>query len=247
MADLLFEDPELAALYDPLCPRDQRGDFGFYLPMILSARSVLDVGCGTGSLLHEAREAGHQGRLVGIDPAVGMIEQARHYPGIEWVHGDLKSTELQGPFDFIVMTGHAFQVLIEDRQILETLRTIRHLLAPGGRFGFETRNPLAREWEEWGHKGPLTIAYPGGPPVTYVCRVENPFDGKVLSFTQTYSSEAWATPRVSWSTLRFLGVEELDGFLREAGLEVVEQVGDWDSDALTARSREIISVVGAAR
>ena len=43
MADLLFEDPELAALYDPLCPRDERGDYGFYLPMILSAGSVLDV------------------------------------------------------------------------------------------------------------------------------------------------------------------------------------------------------------
>ena len=186
MADLLFEDLELAALYDPSCPRNERGDFGFYLPMILSAESVLDVGCGTGSLLHEAREAGHRRRLVGIDPAIGMIEQARRYPGIEWVHGDLTSTDLKGPFDFIVMTGHAFQVLLEDAQVLETLNAIRRLLAPGGRFGFETRNPEAREWEEWGSDGPLTIAYPGGPPVTYVCKVETPFDGKTLSFTQTY-------------------------------------------------------------
>ena len=38
MADLLFEDPELAALYDPVCPRDERGDYGFYLPLIMAPR-----------------------------------------------------------------------------------------------------------------------------------------------------------------------------------------------------------------
>jgi SAM-dependent methyltransferase len=246
MADLLFEDSELAALYDPVCRREDRGDYGFYLPMIMAAGSVLDVGCGTGSLLHEARLLGHNGRLCGIDPAIGMIEQARHYPGIEWIHGDLKSTKLRGPFDFIVMTGHAFQVLLDDTQILETLQAIRHLLGPGGRFGFETRNPLAREWEGWGREGPLTIAYPGGPPVTYVCKVETPFDGKTLSFTQTYTSPAWAAPRVSWSTLRFLGVAELNNFLREAGLEVVEQRGDWDHGPVTRASLEIITIARAA-
>jgi SAM-dependent methyltransferase len=246
MADLLFEDPDLAALYDPVCPRDERGDYGFYLPRIMAARSVLDVGCGTGSLLHEAREAGHQGRLVGVDPAIGMIGEARRYSGIEWIHGDLTSPALEGPFDFVVMTGHAFQVLLEDAQILETLNAIRRLLAPGGLFGFETRNPSAREWEAWGREGALVIASPGGPPVTYVCKVETPFDGKTLSFTQTYSSAAWPAPRVSWSTLRFLGVAELNRLLAVAGLELVEQFGDWERGPVTDGSLEIVSIVRAA-
>ena len=43
------------------------------LPMILAAESVLDVGCGTGALLHWARESGHGGRLVGLDPAKSKI------------------------------------------------------------------------------------------------------------------------------------------------------------------------------
>jgi len=35
----------------------------------MAAPSVLDVGCGTGAMLHEARQLGHVGRLCGLDPA----------------------------------------------------------------------------------------------------------------------------------------------------------------------------------
>ena len=80
MADFQFSDARLAALYDAFSPWDDRGDFGFYLPLVMSARAVLDVGCGTGALLHAARQAGHTGRLCGLDPAAGMLAQARRTP-----------------------------------------------------------------------------------------------------------------------------------------------------------------------
>ena len=75
MADELYADAQLAALYDRLYPRS--ADFGFYLPLIMAAERVLDVGCGTGALLHEARRCGHAGRLCGLDPADSMLAQAR--------------------------------------------------------------------------------------------------------------------------------------------------------------------------
>lgn len=34
----------------------------------MAAGSVLDVGCGTGSMLQSARERGHAGRLAGLGP-----------------------------------------------------------------------------------------------------------------------------------------------------------------------------------
>ena len=117
MVDRLFSEPRLAALYDLFSPWERRSDLHFYLPLIMSARAVLDVGCGTGAMLHRARESGRAGRLCGLDPAPGMLEQARKRPDIECILGDLASVSFDREFDLIVMTGHAFQVLVEDRDL----------------------------------------------------------------------------------------------------------------------------------
>ena len=74
------------------------------------------------------------------------------------------------------------------------------------------------------------------------CRIDTPFDGRVLSFSQTYTSPAWNKPRVSSSTLRFLDPSVLAAFLAEAGLAVERQFGDWDRADLTDTSPEIITV-----
>jgi ubiquinone/menaquinone biosynthesis C-methylase UbiE len=39
--------------------------------------TVLDVGCGTGRLLRKARKYWPKAQLIGVDPADGMIENAR--------------------------------------------------------------------------------------------------------------------------------------------------------------------------
>jgi len=73
-----LRDARLVALYDLFDPPVRRADFACYLPRILSAHAVLDVGCGSGALLRMAREVGRRGRLCGLDPAPGMLLQARH-------------------------------------------------------------------------------------------------------------------------------------------------------------------------
>jgi SAM-dependent methyltransferase len=247
MIDPHFSDIELAELYDALFSgeRRSRGDFDFYLPLLMAADSVLDVGCGTGALLHQARGRGHRGYLCGLDPAPGMIAVARRHRGIEWIQGDLAAANLARRFDLIVMTGHAFQVLLEDEEIRRTLTAIRALLTPQGRFAFETRNPAARDWETWPQKYAAEVVERSGTTVTVTCRIETPFDGRILSFTQTYASPVWDPPRVSRSTLRFLDASALSAFLTEAGLAVERQFGDWDRTPLTASSPEIITLARA--
>ena len=243
MVDRLFSKPSLAELYDAFCAGRQ--DFGFYLPLVMSARNVLDVGCGTGELLHLAREVGHTGRLCGLDPAEAMLEQARKRSDIEWVPGYLASVDWCEEFDLVVMTGHAFQVLVEDDQIRESLAAIRSALTWDGRFVFETRNPLAREWENWTPEHAIEVVH-NDRVVQMAHQVETPVIGDLVSFTITFTSSSWNRPEISKSTLRFLGAESLSFFLSGAGLAIEEQFGDWDGQELTDTSLEIITVARRA-
>jgi ubiquinone/menaquinone biosynthesis C-methylase UbiE len=62
--DAAFAEPRLAQIYDPMDP--DRRDLDVYAAMAeeFGARSVLDVGCGTGTLacLLAARAGGNRGR-----------------------------------------------------------------------------------------------------------------------------------------------------------------------------------------
>ncbi|UED87231.1 class I SAM-dependent DNA methyltransferase [Streptomyces profundus] len=234
MADHQFADADLAALYDRFHPWESRGDSPFYLPRVLAARAVLDIGCGTGMLLHRARDAGHTGRLCGLDPAVGMLEQARRRTDVEWVQGDLETVDWHGEFDLAVMTGHAFQVLVDDEELRAALAAVRQLLTRDGRFAFETRNPAVRVWERWTPENGASTRAPDGALVRMEHRVLSPAPGEALAgtvtFSTTFSSPDWPRDDESSSTLRFLDVSELDAFLAEAGLEVAERYGDWDGN-----------------
>ena len=242
MVDRLFSEPSLALLYDLFCPWEPRSDFSFYLPLVMSAEAVLDVGCGTGALLHGAREAGHTGRLCGLDPADAMLDRARTRSDIEWVLGDLASVDWDREFDLIVMSGHAFQVFVNDDDLRDSLSAIRSALTEGGRFAFETRNPLVRAWERWTPDNAVEVVTAAGAVVRMAHQVETPVDGDIVSFTITFTSPGWDQPQLSRSTLRFLDAETLSSFLSDAGLTIEEQFGDWDRQPLTDTSPEIVTI-----
>lgn len=78
MADAIFEDPRLAQIYDAL--DGDRTDLEAYLDLAdeFDAHSVLDIGCGTGTLA--CRRAQRGLKVTGIDPAAASLEVARHKP-----------------------------------------------------------------------------------------------------------------------------------------------------------------------
>ncbi|MFJ3756839.1 class I SAM-dependent methyltransferase [Streptomyces sp. NPDC090080] len=243
MVDHSFADLSLAALYDRLNPWGPGDDF--YLDLVMAAGSVLDVGCGTGRLLRRAREAGHEGRLAGLDPAAAMLVQGRRAePGVEWILGDLRTRLWDGAgFDLVVMTGHAFQVLLGDEEVRTALAAVRRALTPTGRFVFETRNPGARAWERWTPDRVYDVTDADGRAIRVWHEVEGAPAGERVTFTETYDGSPWPEPRVCRATLRFLGPESLAGFLADAGLRITEQYGDWSRGPLTSTSPEIITVV----
>ncbi len=268
MVERQFADDRLAALYDVFHPAAQRDDFAFYLPLVMAGRAVLDVGCGTGALLRLAREAGHAGRLCGLDPAAGMLNQARQRPDIEWVHGDLSTVGWEREFELVVMTGHAFQELVEDDEIRAALAAIRAALVDGGRFAFETRNPL---WaspptratqeavvEQARLRGDF-FAFLETRDEERAWRTYTDSRGHDVreSFTQAYDHVAqvlhltsyrrWREgneerTKVTREALRYTFPQELTALLHHNGFSVIRQYGDWNLEPLSAASTSIIVV-----
>lgn len=226
-----------AAWYDVLNPWGPSDEF--YLELVMSAGSVLDVGCGTGRLLHRAREAGHSGRLCGLDPDPAMLEQARARADIEWVLADAASADWDREFELVVMASHAFQVFIDDDELRASLRAMRAALLEGGRFVFETRHPQARAWEGWNTSSERRNRDGEVVEVTYELL---DVTGDVVRFTETLSGHWWDRAQIEHGTLRFLDPDTLAAFLHETGFVVEEQFGDWYGGPLTDTSEEIITI-----
>ncbi|HEX5542552.1 MAG TPA: class I SAM-dependent methyltransferase [Micromonospora sp.] len=238
-----FTDADTAALYDLLNPWDgtRWPSDAFYTELVMAADSVLDVGCGTGSMLKQARELGHPGRLVGVDPDVAALARARRRVDIEWVEGVAADIAWKQEFELATMTSHAFQCFIEDDEVRASLAAIRKALRDGGRFAFETRHPQARAWVEWHGAEPAEVVDGTGHLLRQSHVVESVVDG-VVTLIETTTDADGAVLRVDRGRLRFLDVEWLNAFLVEAGFAIEAQYGDWRRGPITDESHEIITI-----
>lgn len=238
--DEAFADCRLARLYDAECPWHAQDDF--YLALDSRAASVLDVGCGTGTRLVKAREVGHPGPLVGVDPAPGMLTVARGKTDrVRWIHGDAQTMDIDRRFELVTMTGHAFQTLQDDESVRAALRNFHRHLDPGGLLSFETRNPQVRAWESWvAEKSRTEIRAPDGEP--YEVWVDDPVTQGVdlVAFTSMVRSLSTGEELSSTSTLRFIDSAHLRCLLQEAGFRIEAWFGDWDRSAASSSSPEII-------
>ncbi|MFI6815417.1 class I SAM-dependent methyltransferase [Nonomuraea sp. NPDC050328] len=238
----MFTDDEAAELYDRLNPWDPAAwpSDAFYDALVAAADSVLDVGCGTGAMLRLARAGGHTGRLVGIDPDASALARARSRTDIEWVHGVAADVRWDAEFALATMVSHAFQCLVTDAEVRASLAAVRRALRPGGVFAFETRHPQARAWESWNPENGSEVVDGRGRKLWVEHRVEQ-VAGDVVTFTETTSVEG-EVARVDRTSLRFMDVATLNGFLTEAGFEIEAQYGDWRRGPITEESREIVTL-----
>lgn len=92
---------------------------------------LLDIGCGSGTLL--AAAAGQGAVPVGIDISPGMVQAARkRVPGAEVLVADAQTAELPGPFDRVVSR---FGVMFFDDPVA-AFGNVRRSTADGGRLAF---------------------------------------------------------------------------------------------------------------
>ncbi|MFE0812814.1 methyltransferase domain-containing protein [Streptomyces sp. NPDC058848] len=101
-----------------------------------AGRRVLDLGCGTGASTAALAAAFPAAEIVGVDASAGMLERtrAKQWPArVRFVHApaqELHRAGVHGPFD-AVLAAYLFRNLTDPDAVL---RSVRDLLAPGGRL-----------------------------------------------------------------------------------------------------------------
>jgi hypothetical protein len=148
-------------------------------------------------------------------------------------------------FELALMTGHAFQFLVTDDDVNQSLAAIRHALLDGGRFVFDTRNPTARSWEQWNPENAIDVVHPDGRRLRVWHEVED-VSGGVVTITETTADLDGAAVRVDRARLRFLSVDELEVFLADADFQIEAHYGGWSHQPLEALSSEIVTVAATA-
>lgn len=222
MPDTVFTVPRLAQIYDVL--EGERDDLDHYLAIAaeFGARSVLDVGCGTGTFACLLADRGIE--VVGVDPAAASLDIARAKPGaqcVRWLHGDATSLpKLQ--VDLATMTANVGHVFLSDEELSATLRGIDAALSPGGHLVFEIRDPARKAWLEWNRESTyVSLDIPGAGRVeTWLDLTE--VSGDYVSYRRTCVFAADRAMLTSDSTRRFRRRAEIEGSLRSAGYTLVD-------------------------
>ena len=94
--------------------------------------TVLDVGCGTGRLLRKAKARWPKAQFIGVDPAAGMIEQARRLmPEAKFYVSQAESLPLPDASVDLVFSTVSYNFW-QDQE--KGLREIKRVLQVGGRL-----------------------------------------------------------------------------------------------------------------
>lgn len=159
-----------------------------------------------------------------------MLDVARRKPHgseIEWVQSASQTFKSEKRYDLIIMTGHAFQVLLSDEDVSAAMRVMVQHSKNDGLIVFESRNPNFDWSADWNYT--MDFDTPFGR--LRESRQLISMDGEFMVFELHY--EFPDEKLVSHCKLRFLTCEQILEFASDAGLVVDTIYGGWHGEPLS--------------
>lgn len=102
-------------------------------------RTILDLGCGTGSHAVPLAQRGYD--VAGVDRSEAMLARARErgstIAALTFELGDVRSVDMGRSFDSVVMMFAVLGYQLGNADVLAALATARRHLRPGGLFVFD--------------------------------------------------------------------------------------------------------------
>lgn len=228
--DLLYRD------------KDYGGEANFISKLLQAhapeARSILELGCGTGMHATLLAQKGYE--VCGVDMSAQMLEGAKQrvqaLPAqlaskLQFHQGDIRSFRLSQQFDAVISLFHVISYQTTNEDLRSAFATAKTHLKPGGAFIFDcwygpavlTEPPAVRvkrlqdaEIAVTRIAEPVMYANDNLVDVNYQVFIKNLEDGTIEPIEETHR-------------MRYLFKPELETFLSGAGLELIG-CGEWMTD-----------------
>ncbi len=215
---------------------EDRGDLRFWESMAQrwSARSILELGCGTGRVT-EVLTAGAS--VIAVDVLVEMLDHAaRKAPKARLVAADFRRLALRSQFNLVVLANDPMAHLTSTRDRTRVIESIREHLAADGRVVLEGLYRPRRE---------ATVVAPRrvSPDARRQFTVEERWEpvGSESLWRATYRYDDGFGGVQATSLLRSWTREDIDR-VRHAGLEIEALWGDFDERPFENASPRIVIV-----
>jgi SAM-dependent methyltransferase len=240
-----FSDPRLVALYD----EDNRAgpDHAFYrtLTAKLGARTIIDLGCGTG-LLTLALTAPDRA-VMGIDPSPAMLGYARARASdgdVTWIDGD--ASALPGlRSDLVIMSGNVAGHIL-GAAWHEALCHIHDVLDPGGVVAFDGRNPSPGAWRGWTEERTRRTQSTEHGPLTRWAQVID-VDHEAVTYSAHAVFEDTGEHLVCTNTLAFRTRDQIEADLQAAGFDSPSVAGGWAGEPIGPGSPVLVVTARRAK
>lgn len=143
----------------------------YLVPYLTPGATVLDVGCGPGTITADIGRRVAPGRVLGIDAAAGVIDQAREVERGANVQFSVADIYALDDFDHTFDIVHAHQVLQHLPDPVGALRAMKRACTPGGLVAARDSDYGAFRWypdepalERWRSLYERIARHNGGEP-----------------------------------------------------------------------------------